>query len=82
MVILSRLELYIIRTASLQISKTHSNEFPGYDTKQSDGEAPVILEIWGMQSTPTLPSLPCLLRPEVVTPDKVLSMSQIKLFGI
>ena len=25
-----------------------SNECPGYDTKQSDGEAPVMLELWGM----------------------------------
>ena len=31
---------------------------PGYDTKQSDGEVPVMLEFWGMQSTPSLPSLP------------------------
>ena len=27
---------------------------PGYDTKQSDGEVPVILELWGMQSIPSL----------------------------
>ena len=44
-----------------------------YDTKQSDGEA------WGMQNTPSLPSLPCSLWPGVVVPDKVLSMVQIKL---
>ena len=31
---------------------------PGYDTKQSDGDAPVILELWGMRSTSSLPSLP------------------------
>ena len=24
------------------------NECLGYDTKQSDGEAPVMLELWGM----------------------------------
>ena len=34
------------------------NECPRYDTKQSDGEAPVMLELWGMQSIPSLPSLP------------------------
>ena len=34
------------------------NECPGYDTKQSDGEVPVRLELWGMQSTPSLPLLP------------------------
>ena len=28
-----------------------------YDAKQSDGEAPVMLELWGMQSTPSLTSL-------------------------
>ena len=31
---------------------------PGYDTKQSHGEIPVILELWEMQSTPSLPLLP------------------------
>ena len=29
----------------------------GYDIKQSDGEAPVMLELWGMQSNPSWPSL-------------------------
>ena len=36
------------------------NEFLGYDIKQSDGEAPVMLELWGMWSTPLLL---CLLGP-------------------
>ena len=35
-----------------------SNECPGYDTKQSDGEAPMILKLWRMQNTPSLPLLP------------------------
>ena len=35
-----------------------SNECPGYNTKQSDEEAPVMLELWWMQSTLLLPSLP------------------------
>ena len=30
------------------------NECPRYDTKQSDGEVPVMLELWGMQSTHSL----------------------------
>ena len=30
----------------------------GYDIKQSDGEAPLMLELYGKQSTPSLPSLP------------------------
>ena len=34
-----------------------TNECPGYDTKQSDGEVPVMLELWGIRSTPLLPSL-------------------------
>ena len=46
----------------------------GYDTKQSDGEIPAVLELWGMQSTPSLPSLPGPLWPRVVAPDRVLSM--------
>ena len=47
---------------------------PHYDTKQSNGEAPVMLEFWGMQSTPSLPLLPCPLWPRVVAPDRALSM--------
>ena len=55
------------------------NECPGYDTKLSDGEVPVMLELWGMQSTPSLPSLPGPLWPGVVLTDRVLSMDQIQL---
>ena len=50
------------------------------DIKQSDGETPVMLEFGEMQSTPSLPSLPGLLWPGVVAPDKVLFMDQIELF--
>ena len=46
------------------------NECPGKDTKQSDGEAPLMLEFWEMWNTPSLPSLPGPLRPGVVAPDK------------
>ena len=35
-----------------------SNECSGYDAKQSDSEALVILELWGMWNTPSLLSLP------------------------
>ena len=45
-------------------------ECPVYDTKQSDGEVPVILDLWGMRSIPSLPSLPGPLWPGVVAPDK------------
>ena len=33
------------------------NECPDYDIKQSDGEAPVMLKLLEMQSTPSLPLL-------------------------
>ena len=46
------------------------NECPGYDTKQSDGEVPAMLEVWGMRSTPLSPSFPGPLWPGVVTRDK------------
>ena len=55
------------------------NECPGYDTKQSDGEAPVKLELWEMRSTPSLPSFPGPLWPGVVAPDRVLPIGQIEL---
>ena len=41
---------------------------PGYNTKQSYGEAPVILELRGMRSVP-LPSLLGTFRLGVVAPD-------------
>ena len=52
------------------------NEGPGYDIKQSDGEAPVMLELWGMWSTPSFQSNLGSLRPRAVAPDRVLSMGQ------
>ena len=58
----------------------HPYEYPGYDTKQSNGEAPVMLELWRMRSTTLLPSLPGPLWPGVVAPERVLSMDQIELF--
>ena len=55
------------------------NECPRHDTKQSDGEASVMLEIWGVWSTPSLPSLSGSLRLEVVASDRDLTMGQIEL---
>ena len=40
------------------------------------------VELWGIWSTFSLPLLPGPLRPKVVAPDRVLSMSPIELFGI
>ena len=51
-------------------------------TKQSDVAAPVILELWRMWSTPSLPSLPGPLWSKVVALDRVLSMGQIEMFDI
>ena len=55
------------------------NECPGYDTKQSDGETPVMWELWEMQSTPSLPLLPAPLWAGIVAPDRTLSMDSIEL---
>ena len=46
--------------------------------KQSEGEAPEMLEIWRMQSTPLLSSLPGPLWPGMVALDIGLSMVQIE----
>ena len=37
------------------------------------------MDLWGMWSIPSLPSLRGPLMPEVVTPDRALSMGQIEL---
>ena len=58
------------------------NECPCYDTKQSDGDATVMLELWQMGSTLLMPSLPALLCSGVVAPDRVFSMGQIELKSV
>ena len=55
------------------------NECPTYDTKQSDGEVHIVLELGRMRSIPLLLSLPGPLWPWVVAPDRVQSMAQIEL---
>ena len=74
-----RLWWYNTPTVSLQKCKTTPNECPGNYTKQSEGEIPVMLELWGMQSTPSLPSFPGPLWPGVEAPDWFLSMDPIEL---
>ena len=54
---------------------TPHNEYPDYDSKQSNGENSVMLELWGMWSTPSLPSLP-----GSGSLDRILFMGQIELF--
>ena len=53
---------------------------PGYDTKLSDGEVLVMLGLWGIQSTPSLPLLSGPLWPGMVAPDRALSMGWIELW--
>ena len=48
-------------------------DYPGYDTKQSDDKFPVMLEIWAIRCTHSLPSLTGPLYPGVVALDRVLS---------
>ena len=48
-------------------------------TIQYEGEAPVLLELWGMWSTPSLPTLPDPLWHGIVAPDRTLSMGQVEL---
>ena len=50
-----------------------------YDAKQSGVDVPVKLELWGMQSTPSLRLLPGSPWLGVVAPDRVLSIGQIEL---
>ena len=54
-------------------------ECPGYDTKQSNGEVPVMLRLWGMRSTPLSPLLPGPLWLGSVAPDRALSIGYIEL---
>ncbi len=58
-----------------------------YSTAPADrakfvGEAPLIQKIWVMRSNTSMPSLPGLLCPGVVAPDRVPSMGQIELLDI
>ena len=55
------------------------NGCPGYDAKQSDGKVPVMLELWGMWSTPSFPSVSDPLWPRELASDRVLSMCKLEL---
>ena len=48
----SRLGQQNTPTVSLQSGKTPHYDCPVYDSKQFDGEVPVMLELWEMRSTP------------------------------
>ena len=55
------------------------NEYLEYGTKQPDGEAPVILKLWRMWSTPSLISLQYPYWPGVIAPEKFRSIGSIEL---
>ena len=59
-----------------------TNECPWYDIKQSDGEALVMMDIWGIQNIPSLSSFAGQLWLGVVEPDLVLPMGQLELNSI
>ena len=63
---------------------TYKNTFTstGYDTKQAEAVASVMLKLWGMQSTPSLPSLLGPLWPGVVAPERVLFKGDLELIDI
>ena len=50
-----------------------------YSTAPVDGEVPVMLELWEMRSTLSLPSFSGPLWLGVVAPDKALPIGQIEL---
>ena len=58
-----------------------TNICPGYETKQSNGKAPVMLELLGMQNTPLLPLFPGPLWAGMIAPVRILSMGQTEMFN-
>ena len=55
------------------------NECPGYVTKQSDGEVPLMQELRWMLSIPSLPLFLGPIWPGVEVHDRILSLGQIEL---
>ena len=56
-----------------------NKECPENDIKQSDGVVTLMLELWDMRSTHSLPSVPGSFWPGVEVSDKILSMVEIEL---
>ena len=75
---LKQIKLLAYSAGAAKYTSCISAEGPGYDAKQSVGQASVMSELWGMWSTSSLPLLP-VHWPGVVTPDWVLSISQREL---
>ena len=65
-------------TSNVGLKHCTPNGSPGYDIKQSDDEAPVMLKRWGMWSTPSLTLLLGPLWSEGVTLHRFQSMGQIE----
>ena len=57
----------------------NSYKCPIYNSKQYDGEVPVMQEIWGIRITPSLPLLLSSLQRGVVAHDRVLFIGQIEI---
>ena len=53
-------------------------DMPPNQTKPN--QTSVMLELWGMQNTPSLPSLQVSLMPRVIAYDRVQSMGKIEVF--
>ena len=66
---------YHMHACAVDYSDSISSECPGYDTKKSDIDAPVILKLWGMRSIRSVP-----IWTGVTAPNSVLSKSQIERF--
>ena len=67
---------YIAELRDALLSRIHSKQ---YDTKQSDGNTRVILELREIRSAPSLTSLPGPLGPRVIAPLRVLFIDKIEL---
>ena len=63
-----QLVLKVFAQSARTVEYTPTNKCPGYDTKQSDGEVPVMLEFG------ELPLIPGSLWPGVEAPDRALFM--------
>ena len=69
----------VSRSIRTYVQQLCVDECPEYDTKQSDGEFPIMLKLWGIRSTSLLLSLPSPLWPRVVALGRILSIDQIEL---
>ena len=52
-------KLYVAESAEAMEGQEHSrNEWPGYDTKKSDGEVLIMMELWGFAEYPFIAIAP------------------------